>query len=382
MLHRTVAMENMVRMQLAYGPGSTKALQLCKRLSNFGFPNYSIEHIEKIKNFPEGYLDKFKSVDVSKVDKIISDCDRNNINIISVFSPLYPKRLRYISDPPVVLYVKGNLPDLDEIPAFCIVGPRKVSDFGKKAAFSLSRRLSKAGMVIVSGGARGCDTFVHKGALSVKGQTIAVLGCGIGNDYLLENKRLRIQIANSCCLISEYPPFTPPYKNNFPVRNRIMSGLCVGTAVIEASERSGALITARHANEQGRDVFVIPGNPTYECYKGSNALLRDGAIPLIDASDILNLYVNIFPERLDLEKAFDDGIDPCNMEIVQKNLETTLSNDAKIVYNNLNKLSSYIFNVDELTSCGLSSERILSALTELELNGCIKSMVGGLYKII
>lgn len=375
-------MENMVRMQLAYGPGNQKALELCKRLSNFGFPNNSIEQIEKIKNFPEGYLDRFKSVDPSKVDKVISDCDRNNIDIISIFSPLYPKRLRNISDPPVVLYVKGNLPDLDETPAFCIVGPRKVSEFGEKAAYSLSRRLSKAGMVIVSGGARGCDTFAHKGALSAKGQTIAVLGCGIGNDYLLENKRLRIQIAASGCLISEYPPFTPAYKHNFPVRNRIMSGICVGTAVIEASEKSGALITARYANEQGRDVFVIPGNPTYECYKGSNALLRDGAIPLIDASDIFNIYINAFPEKLNLENAFDDGVDNYNSEVVQKNLDTALSNDAKIVYNNLNKLSSHIFNTDELTSCGLTSERILSALTELELNGCIKSMVGGLYKII
>ena len=148
--------------------------------------------------------------------------------------------------------------------------------------------------------------------------------------------------------------------------------------VIEASLKSGSLITARLANEQGRDVFVIPGNPTQDNYKGSNALLRDGAIPLLDAADIFNQYITKFPEQIDIEKAFAEDNSPKEKKI-RKNLNITLSNDAQIVYNSLNKQK---FTVDDLIDLSLSDDALLSSLTELEIEGLIKAMPGGAYEVI
>lgn len=312
-------------------------------------------------------------------EKILTECCDSGIRVTAITDFDFPDRLRNIPAAPLVLYSKGTLPDVDREPLFCIVGPRLVSDFGAKAAYSLAARLAKAGMPIVSGGAVGSDTCAHKGALKNGGRTIAVLACGIDSGYLPENRGLREEIACNGCLVSEYPPSASVRKYHFQARNRLMSGLAVGTAVIEAGERSGALITAHHAAEQGRDVFVIPGNPTLPQYKGSNALLRDGARPLLDASDIFNEYLPQFPDKIDLERAFLIQQNHAPQAIVKKKFNEGLSKDAKIVYNQLNKQK---FTADDLAGTGLADDALISALTELEIEQYIKALPGGFYTLI
>ncbi len=369
---------NLILLQQCFGAGSVKAVKFFNILRDQELLDAQFNESDLCNYINKKDVDKILNFDVNKVYKIIDDCIKNDIFIITVCDNNYPERLRNIVDYPIVLYIKGEFCDIDNMPLISIVGPRKISEFGKKAAFSLGKRLALAGMTIVSGAAIGADTLAHKGALKAAGKTIAVLGCGICYDYLPENRALREEITKNGCLISEHPPYTAATKYSFPVRNRIISALSLGTVVIEASLKSGSLITARLANEQGRDVFVIPGNPTLENYKGSNALLRDGAIPLLNASDIFNQYITQFPNQIDVNRAFFQKKDN-NSKKIQKNLQLDLSNESKIVYNNLN---SEKFTADDLLSLGLTDDKLLSALTELEIEGVIKALPGGVYQVI
>ena len=369
---------NIILLQQCFGAGSIKAVRIFNLLRNNNlmddkFTASSIKDIIDPKD-----KEKILSFDINKIHSIIKDCLNNNIDIVTICDTNYPDRLRSIPDSPLALYVKGEFLDVDNLPFISVVGPRNVSEFGKKAAFSIAKRLSKAGMIIVSGAAIGADTLAHTGALVSGGKTIAVLGCGICCDYLPENRNLRQEISKHGCLVSEYPPFTSATKYSFPIRNRIISALSLGTVVIEASLKSGSLITARLANEQGRDVFVIPGNPTLENYKGSNALLRDGAIPLLNANDIFDQYISKFPNQIDTIKAFDDN-DEKNNKKIKKNLNLDLSKEAEIVYNSLNKEK---FTADDLLNLDLNDDSILTALTELEMEGVIRALPGGMYELI
>lgn len=325
--------------------------------------------------FTKKQISKLKFSSLKTAENIIELCRESNIHIVAYGMPQYPKCLYNIEDPPIVLYYKGELPDFDETPTICIVGPRKVSEFGKKASYSLSRRLSKAGFIIVSGGAEGSDKYAHMGALDVGGLTVLFMGCGINLNYPQSNEKLRKLVGAAGCIISEYPPDTPAFASNFPVRNRLMSAVSHGTVVIEAGSKSGSLITARLANEQGKDVFVIPGSPVDPVYAGSNELLRDGAKPLIDASDIFNEYIVRFADKINIERAFEKD----NIKSKEKNkkiLDDTLSKEAKILYNNLDKQEFY---PEYFHNTGLSNEDIISALVELEISGVIKSAPGGKY---
>lgn len=372
-------------LQLALGAANRKATRI---LNFFGNAEnvYKADFDERVnsKLFSKKELEKLKLTPLKKAIEIMADCKQNGIDIILLGSKEYPYCLSVIDNPPLVLYVKGKLPEFDTMPSICIVGPRKVSEFGMKAAYSLSYRLAKSGFIVVSGGALGTDTYVHAGALKACGKTSLVMGCGILSDYLPENKKLRSAISLNGCLISEYPPDFPATKYTFPIRNRIMSALTLGTVVIEASARSGALITARHALEQGRDVFVIPGSPDKNEYKGSNGLLRDGAKPLLDASDIFNEYIVRYPDKINIESAYDSPVitkndtkTEKNIKKNQKNLNETLSKEAKIVYNQLDKQK---FLPEEIKVTGLSSAQLLSALTELEMEFLIKALPGGRYE--
>ncbi len=374
-----ITLVNIISIQQCFGAGSIKAVKIFNTLRDLDLLDKPLD-CSKIKDLIDlKDVDKLSSIDYNKIYKIIDDCIKNDISTVTLCDSIYPKRLRNIADCPIVLYIKGEFRDFDKLPLISIVGPRKISEFGKKAAYSLSKRLSRAGMIVVSGAALGADTCAHKGALAVQNKTIAVLGCGICYDYLPENRVLREEISKNGCLISEHPPYASATKYSFPVRNRIISALSIGTVVIEASIKSGSLITARLANEQGRDVFVIPGNPTLDHYKGSNALLRDGAIPLLSAIDVLNQYINMFPEQIDIEKAFAVEKDIKKDKILQKNLQLGLSNEAKIVYNNLNGLK---FTVDDLLDLNLNDDQLLSAFTELEIEGLVKALPGGIYEVI
>lgn len=375
--------EYYVWLQLSLGAGSIRAK---KALGYFGNAEniYKASAKERLSSgiFTQNELKRLNTLKIESAKKTVSDCKKYGIEIITAADKKYPSCLLNTDNPPAVLYVKGEMPDFDNTPSICIVGPRKVSDYGRKASYSLSFRLAKAGMIIVSGGAVGSDYYAHLGALKAGGKTVLVMGCGIEPDYLSENKKLRHHVAENGCLISEYPPKTGTTRFSFPIRNRIMSALCDATVVIEAGKKSGALNTAGHAAEQGKDVFVIPGSPTAEEYAGSNALLRDGAKPLLDVSDIFNEYIPRFPDKIDIKKAYEkpekaeEKIE--KKEIYKKISTDTLSNEAKIVYNHLDK---HKFYPEELSDTGLSSTEILSALTELEIEMLIKALPGGCYEL-
>lgn len=375
----------LIWLQQALGAGNTRAI---KALEYFGTAeiiyNSKITELEKSKIFTKKDFLKLHNTSLSSALKIMADCRKNGIKILGYGDKEYPESLSQIEDAPLVLYIKGKMPYFDNTPTICIVGPRKVSEFGKRAAYSLSYRLAASGFTVVSGGAIGTDTYAHAGALKAGGKTVLCMGCGIMSDYLPQNKKLRDAVAKVGCLISEYPPFYEPDRSTFPIRNRIMSALSLGTVIIEAPLKSGSLITARHANEQGKDVFVIPGSPNLREYKGSNALLRDGAKPLLDISDIFGEYITHFPDKINIEKAFEkptiiEKKSPKQIKIEknEKKLSQTLSNEAKIVYNYLNK---QIFFPEDINIPNLSDSKLLSALTELEMEFMIKSLPGGKYE--
>lgn len=211
------------------------------------------------------------------------------IKEIYINSDNYPKRLRNIYDPPKKLYVLGNFKRLRE-KAIAIVGSRKATEYGKKVAFQISQELTKENINIVSGLAIGIDTYAHLGAISIQNQasTIAVLGSGIDVIYPKENIELaRKIIQTGGCIVSEYPLGTKPNKINFPQRNRIISGLSDGVVVVEASEKSGSLITAEFGIEQGKEIFAVPGNIDNPLSKGTNQLIMDGAKMVLSSKEIL-----------------------------------------------------------------------------------------------
>ncbi len=367
-----------VWLQQCIGQGSKSVAKLFEKdLTPQDIYNLDFEKLIGLKIFTKKEIDKIKSLSITVSDDILKQCKTEKIEIITYKSKKFPEGLRNIYNPPLVLYIKGDMPDFDNIPAVAIVGPRKVSEFGKKSAYALGYRLAKSGITVVSGGAIGADTYAHIGALKAGGKTVLVMGCGFGVSYLEENRALREHVVNYGCLISEYPPNTPASRFTFPIRNRLISALSLGTVLVEAPNRSGSLITANHALEQGKDLFVIPGSPERDEYKGSNALLRDGAKPLLDASDIFSEYIVRFPDKIDIEKAYKKEPKISKAEENKKILNETLSNEAKIVYNCLDTKRFY---PDELNT-GLEAGKLLSALTELEMEFIIRAIPGGQYEI-
>jgi DNA processing protein len=209
------------------------------------------------------------------------------IKVITILDENYPLLLRQIADPPIVLYVRGQLRKTDNL-SLAVVGSRKSSQYGLKASEKISFELAERGLTIISGLARGIDTSAHRGALKAETRTIAVLGSGLLKVYPPENKKLYEQISLSGAVISEFALNQPPYRYNFPRRNRIISGLSLGVIVIEAREKSGSLITANMALEQGRDVFALPHRPGFPSSCGTNKLIKQGAVLIQDSEDIIN----------------------------------------------------------------------------------------------
>jgi len=228
----------------------------------------------------------------------INACRRKGIGIVTIADAQYPDRLRAIADPPPVLYYKGVLPDFTRQPAIGVVGTRKATSYGMTTAKNISQQIAACGGLVVSGGAHGVDAAALQGALDAKVPSVTVLGCGVDIDYPAANRPLFRKLERCGCLLSEYPPGTKPAPWQFPARNRIISGISNGVLVVEAPEKSGALITARDALEQGRDVFVVPGNIDMPTCIGSNALLREGATAVFSGWDILREYAQDFPKAV------------------------------------------------------------------------------------
>ena len=269
----------------------------------------------------------------------------------------YPPLLAAVYDPPARLYLRGRRPELLLGPCVAVVGARACSPYGAQVARSLGRELAAAGIVVVSGLARGVDGEAHRGALEAGGATVAVLGCGIDRDYPAAHAELSRRISATGLVVSEYAPGVEPAPWRFPARNRIVAGLAEATVVVEARERSGALITADLAMEEGREVFAVPGEITSRLSAGSNRLLRQGATPLTAAADVLEAFGIVPPEQAapDVSSAARD-------------LLAALEHGPA--------------TSDELArSLGLEAGPLAAALAELELAGAVAESAG-LYRVV
>lgn len=351
----------------------------------------NLEYFYKGGEYEWRLCGQLSNIDVLNLKNESLRASEKNINlayklgykITALFDENYPKLLEEIYNPPGVLYVKGDISVLNSDLSIAIIGTRKASDFGKKAAYEISYELSSVGVTVVSGGAVGIDSAAHKGALAVGGKTILVLGCGIDYPYLMQNKSMRDDIAKSGAIISEFPPNYPGNKYTFPIRNRIISGLSKGVVVIEAGEKSGSLITANYACEHNRDVFV-KANPMYPLPKGSRLLANDGAKIIESAQDILNEYSALMETNFKVE-AFKNDIDDYNykeknLNVNKKEKKFEVPEHLKTVYEEIEKGKVHIDVLSEKIKIPVF--KILPILTELELLGFIKAETGRIYSVI
>lgn len=278
-------------------------LMWLNRVDGFGFKrvNHLLEHfgsaealwhaepaeIRAVRGLSEKMADLLiTSRDEDQLNDWIIELEEKEIEFYSYWHPRYPRLLREIADPPLGIYVKGELPD-DDIDTVAIIGARKCSRYGATVAYDIAKDLGKTNVVVVSGMARGIDSEGHKGIMDGGGKTIAVLGCGVDICYPPENQELMERIAESGCVISEFAPGMPAMPGNFPSRNRIIAGLSKMVVVVEAGKKSGTLITADLALDYGRDVFVVPGNVTSALSKGTNELIKQGCPIITEGNDIL-----------------------------------------------------------------------------------------------
>ena len=327
--------------------------------------------------------------DCSNADRILADCQRLDADILSIQDAGYPNRLRNIYDPPCLLYVRGRLPAFDDEASIAVVGTRDCTPYGISSAEKLGYGLAAGGAVVVSGLARGVDSAALRGALRAGGTVTAVLGNGLDVVYPPENRYLYEDVAAAGALVSEYPPGTSPEARHFPVRNRIMSGLCVATLVVEAPARSGALITAGTALEQGRDVFAVPGPIDAPASVGCNRLIRDGAGLVTDAWDILGEYEPRFPDKLRREGAKETPAvlgyqarqktepKPVPPSVSISRNDYSLTDDQIRLLRALTEEPMLVDDLIELTE--IPTRRVLSALTVLEIEHLVTQHSGKRY---
>lgn len=239
---------------------------------------------------------------LSEATRIMEFCRETGVGILFWQDESYPASLRPLRDPPVLLYYRGRLPDLSRRLCISVVGTRSMSEYGKRIAYKIGYELGAAGAVVVSGMALGNDGVAAAGAILSGGSTVAVLGCGIDVTYPREHGRLFTEITARGAVMTEFAPGTPPEGKNFPIRNRIISGLSQGTVVVEGDLKSGALITARTAILQGRDIYAFPGNVGETNSAGTNKLISDGAAMILRARDLLDNYAFLYGDALDMTK--------------------------------------------------------------------------------
>ena len=328
--------------------------------------------------------------DLTAANRILADCQRLNISLLTLQDAAYPSRLKNIYDPPCLLYYKGRMPAFDEEAAIAVVGTRDCTPYGVACAEKLSFGLASGGALIVTGLAAGVDSAAARGALRAGGTVAGVVGNGLDVPYPYENRYLYEDVAAAGVLISEYPPGTRPAASHFPVRNRILSGLALATLVVEAPERSGALITANTALEQGRDVFAVPGPIDAENSVGCNRLIRDGAGLVSEAWDILREYEARFPDKLRQEESREEpevlGYQARQKEeprVVPPALDPTdpalgLTDDQIRLLRLLPEEDP--IQVDDLIELsGIPTRRVLSALTMLEIENYVTQHSGKHY---
>ncbi len=318
-------------------------------LLNAGLSPKIIENLQKIRS------------QVS-LEQVWNRIQAQGIEVLTWDDPTYPPMLKEIDQPPPVLYMRGSLQPTDEW-AVAIVGTRRVTPYGRQVAEEIANALAQSGITVVSGLAIGVDTFAHQAAIRAGGRTLAVLGSGVDVIYPNSNRRLADEIIGQGALLSDYAPGTGPEATNFPPRNRIISGLARAVVVVEAGETSGALITASFANEQGRDVFAVPGSIYGPQSKGTNRLIQQGAAPLLSPQDVLEA-INV------------------TMIVEHKAARVNLPADATEAA--LHKiLSSEPMHVDEiLQQSNLPVDKVSAALTMMELKGMVRQVGGMHYTLI
>ncbi len=290
--------------------------------------------------------------------------DEMGLTVITQDDEAYPPLLKEIHSPPLVLYVWGQLTQRDRN-AVGVVGSRQASMYGLDTAKKMSFQMAYAGLTVISGLARGIDTAAHEGALASKGRTVAVIGAGLGKLYPPENQGLAERIATQGAVISEFPVDYPPDKQSFPLRNRIVAGMCSGLLVVEAPVRSGSLITANQATEMGRTVYAVPGNIDRPTSAGCNRLIQQGAKLVMEGGDILDDLMTLFPTA------------PRAPKLEGPVLPVNLSPDEEAVFSALGTEQSH---VDQITArCGLSSATVSSTLMRLEMKRLVRPLPGLRY---
>ncbi len=327
--------------------------------------------------FTKRQAEKLSEYTLEDAEKIISDCERNGWKIITPEDIIYPAGLRRISDMPFVLYVDGDISCLRGKVMIGVVGTRNPGIEGVTVAHNFCTDMAAAGAVIVSGGALGIDSAAHEGALFAGGKTVCVLGCGFGTRYLMENEALRRDVSKNGAVVTEYPPYTAASRITFPTRNRIISGMSHAVLVVEASEKSGSLITARTAKEQSREVFAVPGNVLTSAYTGANRLIsaREAKVAM-NANDVLEPYAVIYPDRLKLEMI---GKIKYGEYADEKKIPEGFDGEMAEVYKCLGKEPLHF---DEIVAAtGLSHSKAVTAIMQLELADYIKETESKKYII-
>ncbi len=344
-------------------------------------------------------------------------CKSKRVSILGYSDKRYPARLRTIEDPPVVLYCRGKLPDMNSLLCIGMVGTRKMSEYGMRSAYKISYELSAIGACIVSGMALGVDGICACGAIEGGGVTVAVLGCGIDRIYPKAHARLDSAICSSGAVISEYPIGEQPHGYNFPKRNRIISGLCQGLVVVEGARGSGSLITAAKAIEQGRELFALPGKVNESNSEGPNELIQSGANMVLCAEDIVNHYDFLYHQgfnfrayskarknsELDISVLEKYGVSAVSdialtgtsapeenkqAQNVKEEVKEQTSADREKLISSLDeitqsvyeKLPEGVFTVDDAVARGFEVYHVVTALTLLEISGLVASQPGGAYR--
>lgn len=347
--------------------------------------------------------EKILDGDLSEAEDTVELCNKHRIHIVTPDCEIFPEPLKHIPNPPMVLYVRGDIDYLNAEFPVAVIGSRTPCKYGEESARKIVTELVKSSAVIVSGGALGIDSVAHASAIDGGGKTLLVMGCGHGDGYLPENSELRKDVYHHGALISEYPPYTKVYQGSFPLRNRIISGLSKAVVIIEAAQYSGTFSTAKYAMKQGKPLFVLPGDIESGNFAGSNQLITDGATPIFSAKDILSSlngdkhsrepailktnepFANInepseFSKKNKVKRkrktsekvtaADKEYKNEKNIEVTVKKLPETISKNAEIVYN---LMSDGKCTMDEIANNSeLLPAKILAALTELELEGLIR----------
>ncbi|MEP6901577.1 MAG: DNA-processing protein DprA [Actinomycetota bacterium] len=371
-------MKEWISLNMTPGVGPRKATQLLEKFGSaenvFHATRSELESLKLRAETIESILKReFHAQAVDELNKV----KELGGDVLILDDGSYPYLLREIADPPITLYVKGDWQACFDAPSIAVIGSRRCSTYGENASEMLARDLAERGICIVSGFARGIDTAAHRGAIRGKGKTIAVLGTGIDQVYPKENAKLVDEIlASGGAIVSQFPLETPPLKENFPYRNRIISGLSYGVLLVEASERSGSLITARLAMEQNREVLAVPGNITSKNSFGTNYLIKSGAKLVQQWQDVVTelpqeISAAILPPKLDEkdadEKPPQQNLAPANLSGNELKIWQMLSADEPIQIDNLLELS------------GLSFGELNAGLLGLEMRELIRALPGKCY---